>query len=242
MKIYVISLPAAEARRAHARQRLDELRLEFEFVDGVDGSRGAAVFDRIDSDLYVIHTGRTPTAGEIGCYASHVTAWKQCAAEGKPVCILEDDFQLEDFFPESLGFAAELIEECGFIRLQTESRGHKYRVHDRGRFQLHRYTKMPHSTLAYVISPSAARRFIEHSRVMTGPVDVFVKRFWDHRQPLYGLTPYAVQESVMSDTSHIAGRRSSPKNLATRIRRVCTRFSWFVRRVAFNLTHYRRPA
>ncbi|MDH3588455.1 MAG: glycosyltransferase family 25 protein, partial [Gammaproteobacteria bacterium] len=220
MKIYVISLANAVARRAQTRQQLEDHDLEFEFLDALDGIDGSQLFDRIDSHAHLVHTGRLPTPGEIGCYASHLKAWHGCIADSHPVCVLEDDCQLQSFFAAALAAASKLIEQYGFIRLQTESRGRKYPVRDAGRFQLHRYTKMPHSTLAYVISPRVARRFIDCSKVMSESADVFVKQFWVHDQPLYGLTPYAATEGPLSNTPHISGRKRTPKSLLTRIIRI----------------------
>jgi len=49
--------------------------------------------------------------------------------------------------------------------------------------------------MCYAIAPHVAGSFIQGSRVMTGPVDLFIKRFWEHKQPLFFLFPPAVDGS-----------------------------------------------
>lgn len=223
-----------------ATQQLHDLGLKFDFIDAVDGTAGTAMFSAVDVQQHVLHTGRPPAPGEIGCFASHILAWRRCCESNAPICVLEDDFEAADFFPEALAAAARWISEYGFIRLQTETRAKKVQVAQSGDFVLHRYTKMAHSTLGYVIDPRVARCFIDASSVMLEPVDVFIKRFWNHRQPLYGLTPYAVRESSLSDTSIITKRERSKKSMAVQVRRSATRLGWFFRRVVFNLNHWNK--
>jgi glycosyl transferase family 25 len=126
---------------------------------------------------------------------------------------------------------AENISECGFIRLQTETRARKERVATMGDYTLWRYTKVPHSTMCNAISPEVARDFAEQTRSIYEPVDVFVKKFWVHRRPIYGLTPYTATESALSQQTHIQHREKVPKGLGRSTRRFLRKCGWEVKRI-----------
>lgn len=234
VNIHVISLAEADQRREHVRAQLDRLGCAFSFFDAADGSAGRLLFEAVNTRKHLINTGRLPTTGEIGCYASHLGLWQRCVTDNEPICILEDDCHLEDFFPAALTIASRLVAQYGFIRLQTETRAQKRPVRKVDDFQLYRYTKMAHSTLAYVIGPDVAKSFIEHSTVMNCPVDVFIKQFWEHGNALYGLAPYAALESQLACQTSIGDRRRPQKDLITRLNRVMAKTRSFLCRTAFN--------
>lgn len=74
--------------------------------------------------------------------------------------IREDDFLLDDAFADAVKVVAENIDEYGFIRMQSERKAKKRLVKQTGMFQLWRYTKVPHSTMCYGISPPVAETFV----------------------------------------------------------------------------------
>lgn len=211
MKIIVISLVSSLERRASAKRQLDALGLAFEFLDGVDGRiSDHPLLDRYDEKKFLIHYGRPANRGELGCYASHYLAWQRCVESKQPVLVLEDDFTLTDRFTAALQTCRQLIEQQGYIRLQ-ETRKSKARFERRvGEFTLVKYTKAPQGGLCYAVTPEVARRFINHSREFSYPLDVFVRHFWIHGAPLYGLTPYVADGGELS-TDSIIGQRSKVK-------------------------------
>ncbi len=207
--------------------------LIIKFLDARDGRAGVdQFFKAYDEEQFLLQTGRQAVPGEIGCYASHVAAWEMCVAGGEPVVVLEDDAQLAANFVAALRQCERFIEECGFIRLQTEWKGRKKLLLQAGDgFSLYRYSKYPHSAAGYVITPRVARVFCRESAVLSAPVDVFMKKFWEHKQPMYGLAPYPVDESVRSRSSMIGGRPKAAKSLGLRIRRQMMKARWFAERV-----------
>ena len=233
MKLYVISLPDARERRERAAIQLADAGIEFEFFDALRGEQAMAEghFERCDEDEWLLNTGREITSAEIGCFASHRSMWQKCVDLGRPIMIMEDDFQLMPGFGDAVKQVAALIEDFGFIRLQNETRARKERVAERGGYTLWRYTKVPHSCMCNSITPSVAERFVEMTRVACEPVDVFVKKFWQHGQPIYGLTPYTVTESCLSPKSCIPDRDKAHKNLKLRSTRFLRKCSWEVQRI-----------
>ena len=233
MKIYVISLPDATKRRERAALQLGELGLAFEFFDAMRGEKVLAegYFEHCDQDEWLLNTGHPMSLGEVGCFASHRAMWQKCAELGEPLMIMEDDFQLLPGFPGAVEQVAENISECGFIRLQSETRAKKQRIATRGDYTLWRYTKVPHSCMCNSMTPEVAQNLVEQTRAIYEPVDVFIKKFWEHGQAIYGLTPYTVTESRLSQETYILHRDKVPKGLGRSTRRFLRKCGWEMKRV-----------
>ena len=233
MRLFVISLPEARERRERAAAQLADAGIPFEFFDALRGEPALAEghFDGCDADEWLLNTGRQATLAEIGCFASHRAMWKKCVELGEPLMIMEDDFQLLPGFAGAVQEVARNIERFGFIRLQDETRALKVRVAGCGDYTLWRYTKGPHSTMCNGIAPEVAERFVELTRVAREPVDVFIKKFWEHGQPIYGLTPYTVTESRLSRKTFIPNRGKVRKSLRVASARFLRKCGWEVQRI-----------
>ena len=236
MKVFVISLPGAEARRRHARQQLERRGVAFDFFDAICGDEAVSgsYFDQVDEHDFLLNTGRRVSHNEIGCFASHRELWKKSVELDEPIVIMEDDFRLLPSFNEALHAADEIIDEVGFLRLQTTLRSRESRVTTVGDFELKRFTKPPHGTMCYCVSPQAAARFVALSRSIDSPVDVFTKRYWEHGQPMYALMPFTVTESTHAENTSIANRRKVRKSAMTSLWRLSRKISWHVSRLLFN--------
>lgn len=237
MKLFVISLPHATARRRSAEFQLRAAGIPFEFSDAVCGralvSRDG--FEGCDRERWLINTGREITPGEVGCFASHRRLWQQCVERREPVMIMEDDFLILPRFGAAVDQASAHIDSCGHIRLQDERRARKLAQGACGDFTLARYTKAPHCTMCYALSPAVASSFLNASKIIDAPVDVFIKKFWEHGHALYCLTPYTVVDSHLSTETCIANRHKRRKDPVTSMRRFATKCGWQVGRLRFNL-------
>ena len=232
MKIFIISLPDAVERRERAARQLGEVGLAFEFFDAMRGEQVMAdgYFDGCDEDEWLLNTGHPMSPGEVGCFASHRSMWQKCVELDEPLMIMEDDFQLLPGFAGAVEQVAANIAEYGFIRLQSETRARKQRVAARGDYTLWRYTKVPHSTMCNGVTSQVASRLIERTRTIYEPVDVFIKKFWVHGQPIFGLTPYTVTESTLSQQTYILNREKVPKGFGRSTRRFLRKCSWELKR------------
>lgn len=233
MKIFVISLPDAEARRERAARQLGEAGLAFEFFDAMRGEQVMAdgYFDHCDEAEWLLNTGHPMSLGEVGCFASHRSMWQKCVELGEPLMIMEDDFQLLPGFAGAVEQVAGNISDCGFIRLQSETRARKQRIAERGDYTLWRYTKVPHSCMCNSMTPEVAQTLVEQTRAIYEPVDVFIKKFWVHGQPIFGMTPYTVTESTLSQQTYILHREKVPKGFVRSARRFLRKCSWEVERI-----------
>lgn len=241
MKIFVINLKESADRRANASAQLGRQGVRFEFFDAVRGDAALEdYFEGYDEYQFLLNTGRTASTGEIGCYASHLALWKKCIELNRSIMVMEDDFLLDDRFASAVQLVAENIDEFGYIRLQSETRGKKRLVKQLGDFSLWRYTRFPHSAMCYGISPAVANTFVSSSTLLTAPIDVHVKKFWEHGHPMYGISPYTVTESRASSDSTIKGRQKARKSLKLKLLRPVTKLSWFLKRMLFNLRMFGR--
>ncbi len=236
LPIHVISLANARERRDRARRELDAQSVDFEFFAALDGERGAELFGRCDEEAFVLHTGRLPTPGEIGCFASHKALWQRCAEFGEPLLIMEDDFKLTAEFAAAVAAAGELVGDLGLVRLQDERRGASTPVMHYQGFQLERYTKPPHCTMCYALNPGVAGRLVGLHADFRAPVDVMMKHVWTYDNPMYCLTPYTVTGNEFSFGSIIGKRSKTSKTPAVRVRRFLLKAGWQAQRLRFNFS------
>lgn len=236
MRVVVINMESHADRHAATIKKLGKAGIEFEFFAAISGEQAVRqnLFDAIDEYEFVLNTGREVTPGEIGCYASHREVWRQCAKANVPYVIMEDDFNLLAGFKDALAATDSVIEDAGFIRLQTDLRAKKREVVRVDDFVLNRFTKPPHGLMCYCISPGTARKFVAATSVLVEPVDIFTKKYWDHGQPMYVLTPYTVDASFLHSETTISGRRKFKKPFSVAARRLLRKFGLHLRRWRFN--------
>ena len=240
MRVHVINLETSVERRARLRQRLAALGVEHEFVRAVDGRTGVTAFESCDVRQYQLNTGRTPSDGEIGCYASHLRLWQHCVATNEPFVVMEDDAEPQPQFAAALEVARGLIARYGFLRFEYDGPGQPARtrpVETVGAFTAHYFVKYPYGAMCYALSPPVARAFIASSRELRAPVDQFIKRCWEHGQPLYGLLPYSVREGPLAAASTIRARTKEALPPGLRARRMLHKISTRFQRIVFNLLH-----
>lgn len=213
--------------------------ISFEFFEGITGDQAISQgkFHTLRRKQFLLNTGREPTAGEIGCFASHKALWAKCVAIRRPIMVMEDDFKLSDDFPDMVARASRLIDRVGFLRLQKSSNARYRKVAVFENTQLLAYTKPPHCTMCYCISPTVAGHFLSLTNEMDAPVDIFIKRYWRHGQPLYALTPYSVSESSVGTNSTIPGRAKNKKPMKTAAHRFTRKCKDNINRLVFNLRH-----
>jgi len=238
MRIVLISLPGSTQRRAEATEQFATAGLEFEFFDGINGSTATdPLFEEIDQHQYLLNAGRPPSAGEVGCHASHRAVWQYCVELNEPLIVLEDDAKLDANFTAAVNAIDELIGEFNFIRLQNLRDAPKVKVCDSGVFTLYYCKKYPHGAVGYAINPTAASALVAHSRVLTAPADKFIKNFWQHGQALYCLLPDSITQGQLGEDSTIAGRQKPKTSIGLSLQRSLYKICCDFRRAAFNWRH-----
>lgn len=220
MKIFVISLEQSCRRRFSVQAQFRALGLGFEFFDAYSGDqRISEHFQGYDDAGYVMATGRSAQPGEVGSFASHRELWRLCADSGEPIMVLEDDVELDPEFEAALDVTAKLIDTFGFIRLEDETGARKTEVLQHGPFTLWLYSSIPSTSMCYALNPAVADALVRASVDLRSPVGHFLSQCWIHRQPMFGLDPYTVRDSLISLKSDIGVRPGATGNIGIVLRR-----------------------
>jgi glycosyl transferase, family 25 len=231
MRIFVLSLLDSTERRKNISSLLNEYQLDFEFIDGIDGrKKDPTLLAQYNEKEFIYNYGRKAVLGELGCYASHMLAWKKCIELNEPIIIFEDDFRLKEGAIQALDECEKLIDDYHFIRLEDGNKKPQYKVKSTNGMTLFNYIKVPQCATCYAISPIAAKKLLNNSKKIILPVDVFIRNVWMHQQPIYSLEPFHV--TVGNDISIIGKRkRKQKKSLSTRL--MCIGYK--IRNITFNL-------
>ncbi|WP_395644776.1 glycosyltransferase family 25 protein [Terricaulis sp.] len=205
-RIVVINLDRDEARLAHISAELEQVGLTFDRFAAIDGADLPGWLKH-----YLAKAPATLTRGEIGCYASHLAVCRDVAARDAPALVLEDDVALPPNLPLLLTrLLAVLPRGWDMVRLSYPSKRATALVAPLVRpHELVRYTHVPTSTGAYLLSPSGARKFLGPPIVRGNPVDHDLRRVWAWRLSAFGVSPPPVVADAFGTSSiDAAGARA----------------------------------
>lgn len=196
--VIVINLDRDQLRMAHMRRELERAGLAFERFPAVCGDclpRDLAAFFDDDSNL---------SPGEIGCYASHLAIMQKIARGelSSPQLVLEDDVGLAPDFAEALDeMMARLPEGWDIVRLSYHTKLIARPVASLSRDrELVRYSRVPTTTGAYLISASGAQKFLQQ-RTRAAPVDHDLRDVWEWDLDTYGVNPPLVAHDILGASS-----------------------------------------
>ena len=172
MKTFVISLASRQQRLIwFDDQNRDKIKYEvFTAIDGSKLKYGNLVENGFNTNknwIDPIHETHI-TSGEIGCFMSHYMLWEKCVLLDEPILVLEDDAVITDEF--DLSEIKSLTNKYDFIYLGWNEMDESTPIND----QLV-VPKYPYWTLAYVVTPQAAKKLIEGNiRKNIIPVDEYL--------------------------------------------------------------------
>lgn len=217
MQIYVINLLSRNDRRDNVSRQLDPLDVEYSFCQAVEGAGALEKHFSGRRDWPCrMELQRIGSSSEVACYASHLSLWKKCVELGRPIVVLEDDFEVTPDFSAALQFAEKHIDEYGFIRLESMRQQwllnpytQPVLVRNADGFKLYFQTTVSILATGYALSPIYAQRFMDVSQKFTVPVDHFFRRIWVHKLPLFALEPPAIALSDLAQKSSIVRPKKS---------------------------------
>ncbi len=198
----LLNLDRDTARREHMEAQLAQAHIAFTRLPGILGD---AVPDDLRSSFYDA-SGKAKTSlkrGEVGCYASHLAALKRVAAGefGDAVLIMEDDLKIAPDLIEIIAEArAKAPNDWDILRLCNPSRSaYVPTARLSGNRVLARYSRIPVSAGAYVITPKGARKFLQNG-VRGLPYDIDLRRPWFHGMKTSGVLPPPIKAGVLKST------------------------------------------
>ncbi|WP_158120193.1 glycosyltransferase family 25 protein [Vibrio metoecus] len=197
MKIFVISLKRSPERRENIKRQFDVLGLEFEFFDAVDG-RVEPPHPLFSNYNYFkrlwLTSGRMPSKGELGCYASHYLLWDKCVKLNESILVIEDDAAINSKLVDLFATIERKVHEYGFLRLEPETeRCQLFTKEDNGSYQIAFMSNNFGGTRSYAISPNAANKLLLGSKQWCMPVDNYIGSLYIHHMPSYLFKPYVVE-------------------------------------------------
>lgn len=231
MKIFVISLPDAQQRRASIVAQMAQLGLDFSFIDGVRVNAGQLSAHGYDESARLLRYAYGMSAGEVGCFQAHRSAWRAVCGEAGKCLVLEDDALLGGLTP---GLLAQL-EDMPYpvVRLAgVFEKKHKFI----GRGAIAKYWGDPSGAAAYVLGPREAARLLQKSGCFYMPVDDFMEARYLHGLHTYAWLPYPVKQAG-TDTQ-IGDRARPPLRWSARLRLMLVRIPIDLRKYVYRLSYY----
>ncbi len=202
MWVFVINLDRDRERLTRMIAEGERVGLSFERFAAVDGNR-------LESDLRdQFFDGAEPhepafTAGEIGCYASHLRIHRLLEGrDGEYALVIEDDVQLADDLLPTIEAAVHAADDWDIIRLSNDTKSVVMPVAGLGNGrELVKYWTVPNGTGAYLISRTGAIKFSNAYAKRTLPVDEDMRRPWQSGLVTYGVLPRPVTPDVLENSS-----------------------------------------
>ena len=213
MQIALINLASEKARwQAALRQfhAVDLVPTRLEAVAGVALSREQSE-SLYSAELNGRGYHKAMRPGEIGCYASHLVAWRHLADSGSfAMAVFEDDIEIDADLPRVLDAVARVRVPWDIVKLIGRA---NESIHGRVRLlpgrDLIAYRRVPSLTGAYVITARGARKLLARRRPFGRPVDVDIRHWWECDLDVLGVYPYPVRGAPSSRVSTIEDRRAA---------------------------------
>lgn len=216
MLTFVINLDRSAERLTYMRDQLDRLGVAFERVPAVDGLH-------VPPDLapYFAHIqrGKPPIIddGAVGCYASHLKAYKHIVETGVPYAlVLEDDANLPTNLQDVLNATLRALPEgWDFVHLcRPHTRAIRPLTPLPYGASLVRYSRIPAGTTGYLISQAGARKLLNPTIPRFWAIDTDTRRPWVFGLDVYGVAPNPIGHGGFSTTiprMRVSARRGLPR-------------------------------
>ena len=223
--IQVINLADNHARLENVRQQMDAQGLIFERLDAVNGwalpeDEIARVYDQNGNRTRARHD---LVPAEIGCYLSHIGAWRRIAeGEAEGGFIFEDDFEADDTLRDVLSaITGDNGADWDMVKLftfDTEAKCVAERDLRSGLRLVVPY-RVPTCLIGYGLTRDAARRLLDRAIPFCRPVDEDQKYFWETglRVALVLPTPIKVGDQQTSTGTIGDARRAATQGGVARL-------------------------
>lgn len=229
--IFVINLDKSTERMAKISDRLDELEVPFERISAVYGAELSQKELEInyDPELNAKKYRRELPCGEIGCYMSHIKAWKMII-ERKLDCaiILEDDITIDEEFREIAERLAGSIDDFDVVKLFCGKSNPKIVASEpiSPNHKLCRFYKVLSGNPGQLITFNGAKSLLASHQKFGRPVDVDIQHWWESDINVLGVFPPIVNilQSIQSDIDSQLTRKNKTtmsgaiKNIGLRLK------------------------
>jgi glycosyl transferase family 25 len=243
--VFVINLDKSPKRMAKISQRLDQLGIIFERISGVYGADLTAeeISKYYCPKLNKKNYRRPLRLGEIGCYMSHLKAWRTIV-DRKISCalILEDDIVIDESLTRLIQYLGKSSNSFDIVKFYSKKK--KPKLLDSVPFgsshQLCRFKKIPIGNQGQLVTLSGAKKLLNTFEKFGRPVDEDIQHWWEADINVLGILPSVVRpiESAQSDIDEQGQRKGATTFFGfvkNTIRRAKFLFNLNIRRKNFEL-------
>lgn len=199
MKIYTISMAASVHRKEYHKWQADELGMDVNYYDAIDGS---VLSDEVFESLRYTYL-RPLSRGEVGCFLSHKALWEKCASINEPIIILEDDIVISADFAAA---TSQLLNLQDVDRINLEGYFPQRKTFGKNVLQLRGFSltelyQERAGAAAYILWPSGALKLLNHYKNKACLADVALKK---RCLATYQLEPVVAMQALVCDRYKIA--------------------------------------
>ena len=230
--VFVINLNKSRKRMARISNRLDELEVPFERIPAVYGAELSQKELEInyDPELNAKVYRRELPCGEIGCYISHIKAWK-IIVERKLRCaiILEDDITIDKEFRVIAKRLAKATNDFDIVKFFCNKKNPNIVASAPigPSHKLCRFRKVLSGNPGQLITFNGAKNLLASHQKFGRPVDVDIQHWWESGINVLGLYPPIIDilENVHSDIDSQETRKNKT-TIAGRIKNIGLRLNY----------------
>ncbi|WP_163268066.1 glycosyltransferase family 25 protein [Chelativorans alearense] len=204
LKAFIIHLKRAVERRPQVERLVAALPIPAEIVDAVDGEcldvaeAGKVYRPRLHNPRYPFRLSKS----EIACFLSHRKAWQAIVDQELDAgFVVEDDVELDEFFPRSFASALACLEPEDFVRFPFRAdREAGPELFNDGKTRIIAPSPVGLGMVAQLVGRSAARHLLAATQRFDRPVDTTVQMKW-----VTGVAPKSVVPGGVHEISRKLG-------------------------------------
>lgn len=196
--VYVINLERSADRLARVKKQLTKLDLSWQRVEAVDGKQlTSEQWSKVDQARYLRAHGKKPTAGEVGCYLSHLRALETfLASDHTHALILEDDITPPDALPGLLQTLLTCAEDWDMVHLSGHRGACPIEIAKLDvSYHMALYLGRQTGSGAYLVNRFAAKQLLDHLLPMMLPYDHAFNQAWRFCIKQRGIVPLPINQS-----------------------------------------------
>lgn len=196
--IYLINLKDNPQRLERSKAAFEKLGLIFHRIEGVNGwklskAQLEQAYDNLACEKYGRHS---LVPAEIGCYLSHIEAWRSIAEGQAPIgFVFEDDFAAEDDLPNVLSSLSNDLGPWEIVKLFSLNNNPRTLMRRQlgDRHELVLPYKVPTCNTAYAIRRETAARLVHKTQRFFRAVDEDFKFYWEKKLKIGLVLPAPVR-------------------------------------------------
>jgi glycosyl transferase, family 25 len=209
IRAFYLNLDREAARRHAIEDQLACAGIPAERVDAVDGSQPLP-----PELLHYFNPAHVMDAGALGCYASHIKAWRLTSLKALPhALVLEDDAILPANLAAVLSdIIAALPKGWDMVHLGTEPDRAVCEIAKVGPRKIVQYSRVPPGTVGYLISRAGAKKLLQ-AKPRVWPIDTDTRRPWVFKLDVYGVVAPPIRHNWLMPSTIRArgGKRRTPR-------------------------------